>query len=255
MVVFRSGVAARSGVLVVVVLLAGCGGVGASGSPPTAAATAAATATTALLPPGPLLTTDDLDELLPGLSDDASLRPLWQEWGGDQAELRLLRARCGADTAAAEPLDPSAPSAHDAEQWLQGTQPQYAILDVLRWSPGETGGPQDWLDDEVEAESPCRGALVLPHQPGADGGPEVVAVVRRWEQPTTGGTPGNEPLPLWQVGGFAVDGSTAIAVRVGAYSARSAREAWVRAQPGVSAVVARAAQRASAPAAAASSSS
>lgn len=198
--------------------------------------------------------TDDLDELLPGLSDDASLRPRW-EVRDELWELSLLRARCGAEPAPPSRSDPApGASEHIAGQWWQGTSPQYATLDVLRWPPGETGDPQSWLDDELEAEWPCREALVLPHQPGVDGGPELMAVVRRWEQPTTGGTPGNEPLPLWQVGVFTVDGSTAIAVRVGACSARTAQEAWVRAQPGVSAVVARAAQRAPEPAAPPSSS-
>jgi hypothetical protein len=231
--------AGRAAALVVVLVLTGCGGGGGTATSPAAAEP---------LPSGPLAQPADLDELLPGLAADASLRPRWET--RDQLwELSLLRGPCGGDPDTASPSSPGAGSPeHEAEQWWQGTQPQHATLDVLRWPASEPDAPEAWVEGVVTAESVCPEALVLPHQPGPDGGPEVEAVVRRWEQPVSAGGPGTAPLPLWQVGAFAVDGSTAVVVRVGAYSAPTAQEAWVRARRGTTAVVALAAQRAAAPA-------
>ncbi|WP_180357645.1 hypothetical protein [Streptomyces sp. NP160] len=246
--------AARGGAaaLVVVLLLTGCAGGVTARTPPAGTSQAPDP-----LPPGPLLTTDDLDGALPGLSADAGLRPRW-ELRDDLWELSLLRARCGADpasSAAAMPA-PSGPVTveHRAEQWWQGTSPQYATLDVLRWPDGEGGGAQAWVDGAVAAEATCREAVVLPEQPGADGGPEVTAVVRPWEVPHSGGGPGTRPLPQWQVGGFAVDGSTALVVRAGQCSAPTAQAAWELAAPGLPALLARVAQRAERSTAASSSS-
>lgn len=194
----------RAAALVVVLLTAGCGdGAGAATSPGGADP----------LPPGPLLQPADLTELLPGLSGDASLRPLWQVWGDDQWELRVLRAECGAVTDPPATLDGAGAAEHDAEQWLQGTAPQYASLDVLRWPGGEPDGPRHWVDGAVAAEATCREAVVLPEQPGAGGGPSVTPVVRPWEVPHSGGGPGTRPLPQCWVGDCAVDGSTALAAR------------------------------------------